>query len=124
MITKNKVHHNHPSDGWRYLGSDDKTDFYVANEGSENDSLTGVFSEEGGDYWSYPIHLSSILLSVQNEPEDSDASICYRLYKDSGGRFTEDASEALKEEMRKEREDLIKELGWSEEEADMFLPKL
>ena len=92
------------SPAWRYLGSDGITDYYVVNEASGNDSLTGVFSEEPGDYWAYPIHMNSVLAEVQKEEySNGGAAYCYKLYLEQGGKYTHNAEEAMAKE-RKEWE--------------------
>ena len=86
------------SEAWRYLGTDEVNDYYVVNEAGEDDSLTGVFGNNPGDYWSCPIHMNSVLRMVQEKDDDHEFKKCYNLYKEQDGKFTHDGAEAEQKE--------------------------
>ena len=78
---------NHPAnDAWRYLGTDEEYDYYVVNEASDGDSLTGVYGDNGGEYWSHPLYLSNGAKDAKKHPFDYVRK-CYKLYKEQGGKY-------------------------------------
>ena len=79
---------------WRFLGEGDGVDYYVVNEASENDSLTGVYGEERSECWTYPLYMNGTLRFVQEAVEGSKERTCYELYKADGGRFTHSGRES------------------------------
>jgi hypothetical protein len=77
----------HPtSPAWRYLGTDDEYDYYVVNEHDGFDSLTGVFGEEAGEYWSNPIYTTDAAKQASEHPFEYIRK-CFNLYKEQGGKY-------------------------------------
>lgn len=68
------LNHNYKENisAWRYLGEKDGVDLYVVNEACDRDSITGVYGDEPGDYWSIP---------VRTEPVPEGEDIYYYTYK-------------------------------------------
>jgi len=67
-------------EGWEYLGSNEKVDFYVVNRLSGNDSLTIKFGNGRSDYASAPIYQPEILESVQKKKLGDDLFDCLVAY--------------------------------------------
>ena len=107
------------SEVYRYLGSDEKSDFYIVNE-PDYRSLTIVFGDaEIGEYESYPIYTKKSEQELQGKIrngiyKNTEISKCYKLYNP---KFNIDVSNNVNKLTNKvskmNTEDVIKEIKFN-----------